>query len=155
MLQVYPLIVQGYVKDKNQIAASEAVRQAMRQLKNASTKPASAGAKSGMPVEYIPTASENDVMLATLGKLAKAVLPIDSLLASEVVDDIVVRANASRLDTTQARTGVDSELFKLLAEKDEIRARSAAESFKDRLRRIVALAAIYQWKATQLDKRGL
>ena len=47
-----------------------------------------------------------------------------------------------------------SDLFKKLAAKDEIRARSAAESFKDRLRRIVALAAIYQWKAKDLEKRS-
>jgi hypothetical protein len=74
------------------------------------------------------------------------------LLAAEIVDDIVVRANSSQIDTTQGRTGIDTNLFKRLAAKDEVRARSAAENLKDRLQRIVAIAAIYQWKAKELEK---
>jgi hypothetical protein len=79
-------------------------------------------------------------------------LPIDTLFAAEIVDDSVVKANSSKIDTTQGRTEIDSDLFKKLTAKDEIRARSAADSFKDRLRRIVALAAIYQWQAKELEK---
>lgn len=56
-------------------------------------------------------------------------------------------------DTTDGHTSVDSDLFRLFASKDEVRARSAAHSFKDRLQRIVALAAVYQWKAKQLDQQ--
>lgn len=154
VLQVYPLIVQGYAAKKDQTGASAAVRQAMRQLKNANTKPASTTLQPGMPAEFAPTASEIDGVLSTLGKLGKAVLPVDTLLAAEIVDEIVLKANASQIDTTQGRTGIDSELFKQLAAKDQVRARSAAESFKDRLRRIVALAAIYQSKAKELEQRG-
>lgn len=79
-------------------------------------------------------------------------LPVDSLLAAEIVDEIVVKANVSQNYTSKGRTGIDSDLFKRFAAKDEIRARSAAESFKHRLRRIVALSAIYQWKAKELEK---
>jgi hypothetical protein len=104
-----------------------------------------------MPSEFRPTAGEIDGVLSALEKLAKAILPIDSLLAAELVDDVVVRANSSQIDTTQGRTGIDSDLFKSLASKDEVRALSAAQSLKDRLRRIVALAAIYQWKAKELN----
>lgn len=150
ILQVYPLIAEGYVNNKDQAGASAAVRQAVRQLKN--TKPARASVQFGMPAEFAPTSSERDGILSTLGLLAKAILPIDTLFAAEIVDDIVVKANSSQIDTTQGRTGIDSDLFKKLAAKDEIRARSAAESFKDRLRRIVALAAICQWKAKELEK---
>jgi hypothetical protein len=152
ILQVYPLIAEGYATNKDQVGASTAVHQAVRQLKKLNTKPAPASVQFGMPAEFAPTASERDGILSTLGLLAKAVLPIDTLFAAEIVDDIVVKANSSQIDTTQGRTGIDSDLFKKLAAKDEIRARSAAESFKDRLRRIVALAAIYQWKAKELEK---
>jgi hypothetical protein len=152
MLQVYPLIVQRYASNNDQIGASATVHQAIRQLKSVNNKPVTASTQFGMPAEFRPNVSEVDGVLSALGKLAKAILPIDSLLASEVVDDVVVRANASQIDTTQGRTGVDSDLFKSLASKDEIRARSAAEKFKDRLRRIVAVAAIYQWKAKELEK---
>jgi len=131
------------------------VHQAGRQLKNVNTKPAQPSIQLGMPAEVAPTASETDGFLSTLGKLAKAVLPVDTLLGAEVVDDMVVRANASQIDTSQGRTGIDSDLFKSLASKDEVRAHSAAESFKDRLRRIVALAAVYQWKARELEKGSL
>lgn len=153
MLQVYPLIVQRYATNKDQIGASAAVHQAVRQLKGADTKSASASTPSfGMPASFAPRAGEIDLVLSSLGKLAKAVLPVDSLLASEVVDEMVVRANGSQIDTKQGHTGIDTDLFNKLAAKDEIRARSAAENFKDPLRRIVALAAIYQWKAKQLEK---
>jgi hypothetical protein len=153
MLQVYPLIVQRYATNKDQTGASAAVHQAVRQLKNADTKSASTSTQSfGMPASFAPSASEIDLVLSSLGKLAKAVLPVDSLLASEVVDEMVVRANGSQIDTKQGRAGIDADVFNKLAAKDEIRARSAAENFKDPLRRIVALAAIYQWKAKQLEK---
>jgi len=151
ILQVYPLIVEGHATNKDQVGASTAIHQAVRQLNNVNTKPATASVQFGMPAEFAPAASERDGILSTLGQLAKAVLPIDTLLAAEIVDDIVVRANSGQMDTTQGRIGFDSDLFKKLSAKDEIRARSAAESFKDRLRRIVALAAIYQWKAKEFE----
>jgi hypothetical protein len=150
MLQVYPLIVQRYAANEDQIGASAAVHQAMKELKSVGAKP---GAPSfGMPASFMLSAHESDPVLWSLGKLAKAVVPVDSLLASEVVDEIVVRANGSETDTKQGRIGFDNDVFTKLASKDEIRARSAAENFKDRLRRIVTLAAIYQWKAKALEK---
>ena len=131
ILQVYPLIIEGYAKRKDQVNAAVAVNQARRQLN-----------KLNAAIEG---------RLLALGKLAKAVLPIDTLLAAEIVDDIVARANAVEFDTSQGRTGIESDVFRGLAAKDEVRARSAAESFKDRLRRVIALAAIYQWKAKELS----
>ena len=126
---------------------------AMKQLKGVRSKPPAPNVPFGMPSEFMPTASERDGIVSTLGKLAKAVLPIDTLLGAQVVDEMVETANRSQLDTSQGRTGFDSDLFKNLAAKDEVRARSAAENFKDRLRRIVAIAAIYQWKAKELERR--
>jgi hypothetical protein len=124
----------------------------MRQLKTIAAKPAKVITQFGMPAEFAPAANERDGTLSTLGQLAKAVLPVDSLLAAEIIDEIIIRANASQLDTSQGRTGIDSELFRDFAAKDYVRAVAAAQSFKDRLRRIAALAAIYQWKATELEK---
>ena len=153
MLQVYPVIVERYVTDKDQIGASAAVHQAMKQLKSAGPTPANA-TSFGLPASYVRSANESDALLWSLGKLAKAVVPVDSLLASEIVDEMVVRANAIQIDTTQGRTGFESDVFTKLAAKDEIRARSAAENLKDRLQRIVALTAIYQWKAKALEKES-
>ncbi|HEU4714997.1 MAG TPA: hypothetical protein VFS76_25845 [Pyrinomonadaceae bacterium] len=154
MLEVYPAIVERYAGDKDQLGTSAAVHSAMKQLKRVKGKPPSASVPFGMPSEFMPTASERDGIVSTLGKLAKAVLPIDTLLGAQVVDEMVETANRSALDTSLGRTGFDSDLFKNLAAKDEVRARSAAENFKDRLRRIVAVAAIYQWKATELERRA-
>jgi hypothetical protein len=149
ILQVYPVIVERYATDKDQTGASAAVHQAMKQLKNVG--PANA-TSFGLPVDYVRSANAGDALLWSLGKLAKAVVPVDGLLAAEVVDEMVARANATQIDTTQGRTGFESDVFTKLSAKDEIRARGAAENFKARLQRIVALAAVYQWKAKELEK---
>lgn len=155
MLQAYPLIVQRYATNKDQVGASAAVHQAVQQLKNADSKAAAATTQSfALPAAFAQRASEIDPVLSGLAKLAKAVLPVDSLLASEVVDEMVLKANGSQIDTRQGRTGIDTDIFNKLAAKDEIRALSAADNFKDRLRRIVALAAIYQWKAKALETQN-
>lgn len=65
----------------------------------------------------------------------------------DVLDELVIAANHSELDTSQARTGFETSLFKKLAAKNEERTTAAPLQFQDRLRQIVALAAIEQWKA--------
>lgn len=154
ILKVYPIIVEGHAANKDAVSATATVHQAIKQLKNVNAKPSSDAKQFGMPGEFAPKSSERDGTLSTLSELAKALLPIDTLLAAEIVDDVVVTANRSSIDTTQGRTGIDSALFRSLAARDAVRARSAAESFKDRLRRTVALAAIYQWKAKELDSNS-
>lgn len=152
MMQVYPLIVRRYAANKDQAGASAAAHQAMRQLKNTNSKPS--GAPSfGRPASFMLSTHEIDLALSSLSNLAKALLLVDSLLASEVLDEMVEVANRSEIDTKQGRTGFDSDVFSKLAAKDEIRARSAAENLKDHLRRLVALAAIYQWKAKELERQ--
>jgi hypothetical protein len=150
MVEAYTLIIQQYAANKDQIGATAVVRQAVRQLKNADTKPPDTQA-FGTPPQIASRARGADPIVWSLGKLAKAVLTVDNLVAAEIVDEFVTRANASQMDTDQGRIGFDSDLFKNLAAKDEVRARSAAENFKDRLQRIVALAAIDQWKAKALE----
>jgi hypothetical protein len=149
-LQVYPLIVRAYVASKDQAGATASIHRAMKQIKSADTKPFELPA--GIPVSVVRSGQEFDPVLLSLSRLAKAVLPIDGLLAAEVVDELVGVANRSEIDTKQGQTGFDTDVFCELAAKDEVRARSAAEGFQDHLRRIVALAAIYQWKAKELEQ---
>ena len=65
-------------------------------------------------------------------------------------DELVIAANHSELDTSQARTGFETSLFKKLAAKNEERTTAIAYQFQDPLRQIVALAGICQWKADKL-----
>jgi len=76
-------------------------------------------------------------------------------LALDVLDEMVMAANRSELDTGNARTGFETSLFKKLAEKNEERTAAAAIQFQDSLRQIVALAAIDQWKADKLVKAAV
>ena len=65
--------------------------------------------------------------IAPLSLFAEALMPIDALRAAEIMDDVVVRVNRRAPDTPDGRTSVDSDLFRLFASKDEVRARSGAQ----------------------------
>ncbi|MDQ3755089.1 MAG: hypothetical protein M3371_10195 [Acidobacteriota bacterium] len=150
ILAVYPVLLKQCVAKKAQACASGVVYQAMKQLKRADTAPPVPPA--GIPASAIPSSREFDPVLLSLSKLAKSVAPINDVLALEVLDETVAAANRSEIDTAQGRTGFEMDVFKIIAAKNETRARQAAEDLKDPLRRIVALAAIYQWKADELAK---
>ena len=149
--QVYPALIAKCGASKDAVCASALVYQAVKQLKRAETTPPTPPA--GIPESAFVTSRELDPVLVSLGKLAQAVLPINESLGFEVLDETVQTANKSEMDTGQGRTGFDADVFKQFAAKDEVRARQAAETFKDPLRQIVALAAIYQWQATELTKQ--
>jgi hypothetical protein len=100
-----------------------------------------------------PGSQQLDPVLSGFGKLAKAIAPINEGLGLEVLDELVVAANNSSTDTAQGDVGFETDIFKELASKNEGRAKQAAESLKDTLRQIAALAAIYRWKATSLAKK--
>lgn len=93
-----------------------------------------------------------------LTKLARAAAPLKSTLAFELLDEAVRSANSrggggSRApDSRRHLAGIDADVFRLLAAIDETRTRQAADVLKERLPRIVALAAIYQWKTKELTK---
>ena len=151
MQQVYPVLISKCGTNKDQACASALAYQAMKQLKHADTAPSLP--PSGIRVSGFLTSRELDPVLLSLSKLAKAVLPINESLAFEVLDEAVRTANVSEMDTGQGRTGFDADLFKQFAAKNDARTRQAAETFKDPLRRIVALAAIYEQQAMQLMKQ--
>ncbi|HZG50857.1 MAG TPA: hypothetical protein VEZ40_01865 [Pyrinomonadaceae bacterium] len=151
LLEAYPAIINRCLADKNRTcAASLLVHKAVGQLKRADLTPNTPPA--GIPLPVV-TNREFDPVLSGLSKLAALIAPLDEQLALEVLDEIVVAANSSALDTEQARTGLDVELFRRLSSKNEVRVRQSAEALKDRLRRIVALAAIYQAQAAALAQQ--
>lgn len=152
ILQAYPLIINKCAAKKDNQCATVAFYQALRQLKNADTAPYTPPA--GIPASVVATIKEFDPVLSSLGKLAKAVLPVNDEFAFQALDEMVQAANRSELDTSQGRTGFDADVFKQLAAKNELRAQQAALNLKDELRQIVARASIAQWKAKELADKA-
>lgn len=150
ILQAYPPILNKCVARKDRTCVTELGYQAIQRLKRADTSPAAI--PKGLSSPTIDS-RQLDPVLSSFSKLAKSVASIDSEMALEVLDELVVAANISSLDTAQGYIGFETDVFKQLAPKNEGRVRQAAGSLKDALRQTLALAAIYQWKAAQLTKR--
>jgi hypothetical protein len=149
LLEAYPAIINRCIADKSRGCLPGAlVSKAVRQLKRAdlttNTPPA------GIPSSIVPTNREFDPVLSGLSKLAMLIAPLDEQLALEVLDEVIAAANSSALDTGQGRAGLDPELFRKLSLRNEVRVKQAAETLRDRLRRIVAMSAIYQAQAAAL-----
>ncbi|MDQ3743668.1 MAG: hypothetical protein M3444_04735, partial [Acidobacteriota bacterium] len=151
VLQIYPVIMRTCAAAKDSACVMRTFDQAVRQLKRADatgyTPPA------GIPASIVPSSRESDPVLSSLSKLVKAVLPVSDVLAFQALDETVSAANRSEIDTGRGRVGFDIDIFKALAPKSETRVRAAALVLKDRLRKIVALAMIDQWKAAELTKK--
>ncbi|HEX8130242.1 MAG TPA: hypothetical protein VF527_14155, partial [Pyrinomonadaceae bacterium] len=151
LLEAYPAIIKHCLASKHHTcAANLLVSKAVHQLKRADLTPNMPPA--GIPSSIVPSNHEFDPVLSGLSKLATLIAPLDEQLALEVLDEVIIAANASALDTEQGRTGLEVEPFRRLAVKNEVRVRQAAEAFKDRLRRIVVLSAIYQAQAAALTQ---
>lgn len=148
ILKVFPVIAGKCAAKNDDVCARDSVNQAVRQLKKADVTPFTP--PSGIPASVFGTKREVDRVLSTLGSLASAVLSVKDELALDVLDELVIAANHSELDTSQARTGFETSLFKKLAARNEERTTAAAIQFKDPLRQIVALAGIEQWKSYKL-----
>lgn len=145
MMRVYPVIVGKCVALKDRTCAADSVYQAIRQLKEAGGSVPFAPV--GVPTSMLPTGREFDPVALSLCKLAKAVAPLDGELALNVLDEVVQAANRSEVDTTQGRTGLEMDVFKLLAAVDETRVYQTAGGLKQRLPRIVALATLGKRRA--------
>jgi len=148
ILRVFPVIAGKCVAKKDDTCARDLVDQAIKQLKRADATPDAP--PPGIPASIIGTKREFDPILASLGSLASAVVSAKDELALDVLDEVVIAANHSELDTGQGRTGFETSLLKKLAEKNEARVNLAAMQLQDPLRQIVALAAIDQWKSDKL-----
>lgn len=152
MMQVYPAIIIKCAAKKNEPCVSNAFYQAVKQLKRADTTPYTPPA--GIPASAVAGSKEFDPVLSSLGKLAKAVAPVSEALSMEALDETVQAANRSEIDTGQGRTGFETDIFKMLAPKNELRVLQMAGNLKDPLRQIVALAMIDQWKASELAEKA-
>jgi hypothetical protein len=148
--RVFSAIAGKCVAKNDYECARGSINQATGQLKKADLTPFVA--LSGMPAPSMGTSKDFDPVLTGLARLALVVIPEKDDLALDVLDELVIAANHSDLDTGQGRTGFETSLFKKLAEKDEQRTTAAAIQLQDPLRQIVAMAAIDQWKAEQLTK---
>ncbi len=146
MLQVYPAIINKWLAKKDRPRAVAVAHQALMQIKRADATPFAP--PLGLPSPL--TSRDYDPVLTSLSKLAIVIAPADKALAFEMLDETIEAANRSSIDTGAGRTGFDAEVFRTLAVKDEERVLMSANSLRDRLMRIVALAAVYQWKAKEL-----
>ncbi len=132
ILQVYPLMISKCVAQRDSSCATVLLYRAMKQLRRAEDQ-------ASVPL--------------SLTRLAKAVASVNDALALEALEEAVSTANRSNaIDTRQGPSGLDHDAFKRLAPKNEVRVRQAATALKDPSRQILALAAIYQWKAEELTK---
>lgn len=152
ILQVYPTITGKCIGRRDQPCASRLVSQAVRQLKQADATPATP--PPGIPAALMAGAKEADPVLMSLSRLAKQILPLDEVLALEVLDEVVAAANRSQIDTEMGRTGFETDIFKTFAAKDEARSLLAAQTLKDRLSRIVSLAAVYKFQVERLKPQS-
>lgn len=150
ILRVFPLIAGKCAEKNDGVCARDSVNQAVRQLKKADLTPFAP--PPGIPASVFGTSRDFDLVLTSLGRLASAVISLKDELALDVLDELVIAANHSELDTGQGRTGFETALFKKLADKNEERTTAAAIQFQDSLRQIVALAGIDQWRADSLGK---
>jgi hypothetical protein len=151
IVQVYPVLLKKCLSDENKWRATPLVYQAIKQLKKADATPMPP--PPGMP-ETAVAGKGYDFTLLSLSRLAKAVVEVDETLALAVLDEAVIAANKSSVDSAEGRVGFDLDVFKRLAPKNEKRVHQAAEDLTDRFRQIVALAAINQWKASELDRKS-
>jgi len=145
ILKVFPVIAGKCAAKNDDVCARESVNQAVRQLKKSDVTPFTP--PPGVPASFFGTKRERDPVLSSLASLASSVLSVKDELALDVLDELVIAANHSELDTSQARTGFETSLFKKLAAKNEERTTAVALQFQDPLRQIIALAAIEQWKS--------
>ncbi|HMH43707.1 MAG TPA: hypothetical protein VK557_09505, partial [Pyrinomonadaceae bacterium] len=150
ILKVFPVIAGKCAANNDDACARESVNQAVSQLKKTDVTPFTP--PPSVPASLFGTKRDRDPILSSLGSLASSVLSVKGELALDVVDELVIAANHSELDTSQARTGFETSLFKKLAAKNEERTTAAALQFQDHLRQIVALAGIEQWKADKFAR---
>lgn len=150
MLKVYPAIIKVCVERKDQTCVTTLGYQAIKQLKKADNTPL-------LPLKDTPSSfvtKANSNLIDNMGKLALAVVPIDETLALIILDDMVDAANKRNVETEKGLVGFDTEIFRKLAFKNEMRVKQAAINLQDPLRQIITLATIYQVKAKTLTDKS-
>lgn len=133
VLRAYPLIIRSCAARKDVSCATSLLAAAVQLINNNATK------------------AERPRILV---ELVKAIRPVDESLALETLEEAVKAANRSDLDTSNGDPGFDSQVFAILMPKDKVRLEQAAQALKDRVQRIISLAAIYRARAEALARRA-
>jgi hypothetical protein len=89
-------------------------------------------------------------VLTFTARLATEIVGLDDGLAFDVLDRLVSFANGAPLEPERSQLGFDLGVFKKLAPRNEERTRQAANALRNRVQRVLALAALSQWKAGEL-----
>ncbi|MCA1566882.1 MAG: hypothetical protein LC803_14800 [Acidobacteria bacterium] len=136
ILRLYPVLIGACVKRKDAACANALTYQAVKQLK--------------------ATSPDSPALALSLSALAQAVAPVNVELAFDALDEAVAAANANNFfkDAELGRPGINVEIFKTLAAKNEVRALQSANALKERLPRIAALAAMCRAKAEAFGKEN-
>jgi hypothetical protein len=134
ILRVYPVLIGACAKRKDAAGANALAHQAIKQLK--------------------ATSPDSPALALSLSALAQAVAPVNLELAFDALDEAVA-ANANNFkDAEIGRPGLNVEIFRTLAAKNEARALQSAHALKERLPRIAALAAMYRARAEAFGKEN-
>lgn len=150
MLIVYSAIIQKCVEKQDNICAANLVREAVKQLRTEDkTEPS---LPAGIPKGAIPSRRESDPAVQSLGIFAIKLVKVDRDLALDVLDEMVLAANKSEVDSELGQPGFNSDVFRKLAAVDEIRVRRAADNLVGLLKRMVALAAISKSEVDRLNQ---
>ncbi len=88
--------------------------------------------------------------LLALSESAVAVEPLSGETALEILEEVVRSANQNRIVSENGNPNFNTDVFMLLARRDEPRVRHAAGALRDRLQRIAALAALHRGRAESL-----
>ncbi|HEV2704345.1 MAG TPA: hypothetical protein VGV59_00385 [Pyrinomonadaceae bacterium] len=150
ILNAYPRIIRRMVKDKDAASASVLVSEVVRRLKRGELSPDEPYVPAELASMVGPLIDRSSKLPRVLSELATEVAPVNNALALEILGELVEEANRAGVNTENGNAGFNTHVFHLLAARDETNVRQAAQSLKDRLQRISALAAIYGWKATTL-----
>jgi hypothetical protein len=150
MLTVYSAIIQKCVEKQDNICATNLIREAVKQLRTEDkTEPS---LPAGIPKGAIPSRRESDPVVQSLGIFAIKLVKVDRDLALDVLDEMVLAANKSDVDSELGQPGFNSDVFRKLAAVDEIRVRRAADNLVGLLKRVVALAAISKSEVDRLNQ---
>lgn len=155
VLRAFPPLVKLLVRNKDASSASILTNLAVRLIKEAEER--GRANDTYVPTLLAPVAGsinpfKQSRSLLALSELAAAVEPLNADAALEILEEVVRSANQNRIISENGNPNFNTDVFMLLAGKDEPRVRQAAEALRDRLQRIAALAALHRGRAKSLVK---
>jgi hypothetical protein len=151
IVAVYPALIKKAVADKDKLRATGLVYQALQQVEKSDNTPPPP--PPGIPASAVAGDGRFNPVLTFTAKLATELLPFSGELAFDVLDRLVSFANSTPLESECSQLGFDLAVIKKLAPGNEERVQQAAYALRNRVQRVLALAALYQWKAEKLTAK--